>query len=208
MRKKRSGGRGRYQRGPRIRKNERIRAREIRVIGPDGKQIGVMSPAEALKMAKNVGLDLVEISSNARPPVCRILDFGKYKYEQSKKEKDNKKTVSKVKEVKFRVRVGEHDYMTKIKHAEQFLFKSSKVKLTLMFRGREMEHRDLGFDIIKRAVSDLEHIAVQDAPAKMSGRIISTMVSPLPEKKRELKYNHIESADIDDDEDDDYDEEE
>jgi len=161
-----------------------------------------MHPAEALKMAKGAGLDLVEISPSARPPVCRILDFGKYKYEQAKKEKDNKKTVNKVKEVKFRVRIEQHDYMFKIKHAEQFLSKGAKVKLTLMFRGRENEHRELGFDTINRAVKDLEHIGTQDSPAKLSGRIVSTMLSPLPEKKRVLKFNDPDDDDAVDDSDD------
>ena len=115
MAKPYSGGRKRYDRGNYVRKNERIRAREVRLIGSDGKQIGVVSRDDALDAAKKMGLDLVEISANARPPVCRILDFGKYMYEQSKKQKENKAkgtSSSKIKEVKFRVRTEEHDYMT------------------------------------------------------------------------------------------------
>ena len=188
----RRGPRPRRNFVPRIRKNERIRAREIRVIGPDSKMIGVMSPADALQIAKRVGLDLVEISPKARPPVCRILDFGKYQYEQSKKEKENKhkkSTSGKVKEVKFRVRIENHDFMYKIKHAEEFLGKGFKVKLTLMFRGREMEHKDLGFETVNRAVKELEHIGHRDTEPRLSGRIISTMVSPLPEKDRVFKFN-------------------
>jgi translation initiation factor IF-3 len=177
---------------PRIRKNDKIRAREIRVIGPEGKQIGVMSPADALVIAKNAGLDLVEISPSARPPVCRILDFGKYQYELSKKEKESKHKKSssgKMKEVKFRVRIEDHDFMFKIKHAEEFLGKGNKVKLTLMFRGREMEHKDLGFETVNRAVKELEHIGHRDTEPRLSGRMISTMLSPLPEKDRVYKYN-------------------
>ena len=188
----RRGSRPRRNYVPRIRKNERIRAREIRVIGPDAKQIGVMTPAEALAIAKKAGLDLVEISPSARPPVCRILDFGKYQYEMSKKEKESKlkKTSSgKVKEVKFRVRIEQHDFMFKVKHAEEFLSKGNKVKLTLMFRGREMEHKDLGFETVNRAVKELDHIGHRDTEPRLSGRIISTMLSPLPEKERVLKFN-------------------
>ena len=190
----RKGGRPRRKWVPRIRKNERIRAREIRVIGPDSKQIGIMPPREALAMARQLGLDLVEISASARPPVCRILDFGKYRYQQSKKGKDAKakKTKNKVKEVKFRVRIEDHDYFTKIKHAEEFLGKGNKVKLTLMFRGRENEHKDLGFETIARAVGDLDHIGHQDSEARLAGRFINTMVSPLPENQRVFKYNEHE----------------
>ncbi|MGE9292792.1 MAG: translation initiation factor IF-3 [Puniceicoccales bacterium] len=199
------GNRKRYQRNRGPRKNERIRVPEIRVIGPDGKQIGVMQTREALALAKNNGLDLIEISPTARPPVCRILDYGKYMYEQSKKEKETKAKAqnasSKLKEVKFRVRIEEHDYITKLKRGEKFLAKGSKLKMTLMFRGREMEHKDLGFDVIKRAVEDLAHIATADAPAKLVGRNITLTMSPLPANKRKLKYN-VDLDEEDDDEDD------
>lgn len=192
------GSRPRRKYVPRIRKNDRIRAREIRVIGPNSKQIGIMPPAKALEIAKKLGLDLVEISSSARPPVCRILDFGKFMYEQAKKEKESKqkKAVSgKVKEVKFRVRIEEHDFMFKIKHAEEFLGKGNKVKLSLMFRGRENEHKDLGFETINRAIEELQHIGHKDIEPKLSGRIISTMISPLPEKDRVFKFNVVHSED-------------
>ena len=138
MPKPQAGGRGRHRsgRGPQIRKNDRIRAREVRLLGPDGKQIGVVAREKALEAAKAAGLDLVEISASARPPVCRILDFGKYMYEQSKRQKENKAKAaisSKIKEVKFRVRTDEHDYMTKLRRAEEFLYKGNKLKLSLMF---------------------------------------------------------------------------
>ena len=193
----RRGGRPRRKWVPRIRKNERIRAREIRVIGPDSKQIGIMHPKEALSMARRLGLDLVEISASAKPPVCRILDFGKYRYQQAKKGKDAKtqRTRNKVKEVKFRVRIEDHDYFTKIKHAEEFLGKGNKVKLSLMFRGREIEHKDLGFDTIARAVGDLDHIGHQDTQPRLAGRFINTMVSPLPDNQRVFKYNEHEPED-------------
>lgn len=173
-----------------IRKNEGIRVPEIRVIGADGKMIGVMAPAKALKIAKEHFLDLVEVSASARPPVCRILDFGKYKYEQSKlkKNKDKSKS-SKVKEVKFRVRIDVHDYETKLKRAEQFLMHENKVKITLMFRGREMEHKDLGFDRVNQAVEDLKGTATADSPPRLVGRHISVLLSPLPKSRRKPRYN-------------------
>jgi len=200
------GGRGKRRNynnnNNRIRRNERIRAREVRLIGPNGNQLGVVSRDEALSLAKQAGLDLVEISASARPPVCRILDFGKYTYEISKKQKENKSTAPKLKEVKFRVRIEQHDYMTKLRRGEAFLFKGNKLKLSLMFRGREMEHRDLGFDVIKRAIEDLKHVGVSDSPIRMAGRNLNTTMSPLPENKRKLVYN-ADHESLDDHDDDD-----
>lgn len=179
------------------------------MIGPDGRQVGVMKTKEALDLAKQAGLDLLEVSPNARPPVCRILDYGKYQYEQSKREKDSKKhqASSKLKEVKFRVRIEEHDYITKLRRAENFLSHGSKLKITLMFRGREMQHQDLGFQVVKRAIKDLEHIATADNQPKLVGRNITMTMSPLPANKRkELKFNHHpDHPDDDDDHDDDHD---
>ncbi|MEX2381283.1 MAG: translation initiation factor IF-3 [Opitutales bacterium] len=183
-------GRRPWQRGPR--RNERIRSREVRVIGPKGDQIGIMATEKAIQLARQIGYDLVEISANANPPVCRILDFGKYMYEQSKKTKDSKATTSKIKEVKFRVKIGEHDYMTKLRHAEEFLGKGNKVKLTLTFRGREMEHKELGFENITRAIGDLNQVGVPDAPPRLAGRNINAMLSPLPANKRKIRWNEPE----------------
>lgn len=174
--------------------NERIRAREIRVIGPEGKQIGVMSSDEALRLAKKYELDLVEISASANPPVCRILDYGKYKYEQAKRSKDKQQTSSKLKEVKFRVRIEQHDYMTKLRHAESFLADGNKVKLSLMFRGREMEHKQLGIQRLQQAGDDLAHVGHLDGEPKLSGRHVNATVSPLPANKRKLKYTKPEEV--------------
>tara|TARA_B110000438_G_scaffold302091_1_gene358735 strand:- start:560 stop:1192 length:633 start_codon:yes stop_codon:yes gene_type:complete len=177
-------------RGPR--KNDRIRAREVRLISPEGKQIGVVERDEALKLAKDVGLDLIEISGSARPPVCRILDYGKYMYELSKKQKESKSKKSittKLKEVKFRVRIEEHDYLVKIRRAEVFLYKGAKVKLSLMYRGRENEHKELGIEVLKKAAKDLELMAVLDSYPRISGRHASAVVSPLPIQQRRLKFN-------------------
>lgn len=161
-------------------------------------------------MAKAAGLDLVEISANATPPVCRILDFGKYMYEEAKKKKENKAKAapsSKIKEVKFRVRTEEHDYMTKLRHAEEFLYKGNKLKLSLMFRGREMEHQELGLEVVKRMVSDLVHVGHADSPPRAAGRNISLIMTPLPVSKRVLKFNEsVSEGDPDIPDDDDHDE--
>ncbi|MEX0322249.1 MAG: translation initiation factor IF-3 [Puniceicoccaceae bacterium] len=187
-----AGGRGRQNRANFVRKNERIRAREVRLLGVEGNQIGIVSRDDALKAAKEMGLDLVEISANARPPVCRILDFGKYMYEQSKRQKENKakaSSSSRIKEVKFRVRTEEHDYMTKLRRGEEFLYKGNKLKLSLMFRGRENEHKELGVEVLAKASQDLNHVGAADTTPKLSGRHVNMIMSPLPVGKRALKYN-------------------
>lgn len=199
-------GSGRFSRQPKgPRRNDRIRVPEVRVVGSDGKQIGVMNTREALAMAQKVGLDLVELSPNARPPVCRILDYGKYMYELSKKDKDKKSTSSsKMKEVKFRVRIDQHDFITKLRRAEEFLDKGSKLKMTLSFRGREMQHSELGFDVVKKAIEGLIHIGQADSPPRLVGRNITLTMSPLPtNKKKPLKYSNHVGVDDDDDDDDD-----
>jgi translation initiation factor IF-3 len=175
--------------GKALRKNERIRSLEVRVIGPDGKQIGVLATREAIRIAQTHALDLVEVSPGARPPVCRILDYGKYMYDLGKKQKDHKTHASKLKEVKFRPRIEHHDYITKLRHAEEFLFHGNKVKMTLFFKGRELEHKDLGFETMKRAVGDLAHVGLPDQPARLFGRNITLTLSPLPPNKRKWKYN-------------------
>jgi translation initiation factor IF-3 len=196
MAKPYAGGRGRRDRGNYVRKNERIRAREVRLLGPDGQQIGVVSRDEALTAAKRVGLDLVEISASARPPVCRILDFGKYMYEEAKRKKENKSkgaSSTKIKEVKFRVRTEEHDYMTKLRHGEEFLYKGNKLKMSLMFRGRENEHKPLGLEVVAKAAEALSHVGQADGTPRLSGRHVNLMMSPLPVAKRSLKYNEAEA---------------
>ena len=180
---------------------------EVRVLSPEGKQIGVMKTRDALEAAKSVGLDLVEISANARPPVCRIIDYGKYMYEQSKKQKDQKTGKTKLKEVKFRVRTDQHDYMTKVKRAEQFLCKGDKVKLSLMFRGRENEHKELGVETLRRVAQDLTSVATADAPPRLMGRNVSMTLSPLPEAKRKPKYHDPSEHIHPDEEDEDHEQE-
>jgi translation initiation factor IF-3 len=186
-----------------IRKNDKIRAREVRVIGSDGEMLGVMPPEEAVKIAKAEGLDLVEVAANAHPPVCRILEFGKYKYELSKNKKNKEKSAKRIKEAKFRPRIEEHDYVTKLRRSEKFLHQGNKLKVTLMFRGREMEHVDIGMDVVKRAIDDLSGVGRPDDEPKLNGRFIIVNLSPLPQNRRVLKYNSAEEAESDVDDDDD-----
>jgi len=164
------------------------------LIGPDAKQIGIVPTSEAMKIARNHGLDLVEIAPTAKPPVCRVLDFGKYKYELSKKSKERSPHISKIKEVKFRVRIEKHDYLTKLRRAEEFLDKGNKVKLTLSFRGRELQHTELGFDVIRRAILDLAHIGVNENQPRQVGRNITLVLAPLPANKRQLKLTQPHAA--------------
>jgi len=169
--------------------NDRIRAPKIRVVYGEGQQLGVMSTREALDKAKSVGLDLVEIAANADPPVCRIVDYGKYKYEQSKLKKTSKsKGPAKMKEVKFRVRTEEHDYNIKCARAEKFLDEGHKVRVQLQFRGRENAHRDIGFVVMERVKNDLKGMAHVDMEPKLAGRAIGMVLSPLPEEKRERHF--------------------
>ena len=185
-----------------IRKNDKIRAREVRVIGPDGQMIGVMPPEEAVKIAKSYNLDLVEVAANAQPPVCRILEFGKYKYELSKNKKNKEKSAKRVKEAKFRPRIEDHDYMTKVRRSEKCLHQGNKLKITLMFRGREMEHIDLGMNLVRQAIKDLEGVEKPDDQPKLNGRFIIVTLSPLPQHQRVLRFNSLEEAEIEEPDDD------
>jgi translation initiation factor IF-3 len=199
---KKPGGNKRYQQNRNyIRKNDKIRAREVRVIGPDGEMLGVMPPEEAVKIAKSHGLDLVEVAASARPPVCRILEFGKYKYELSKSKRNKEKTAKRVKEAKFRPRIEEHDYMTKVRRSEKFLHQGNKLKITLMFRGREMEHVNLGMDLVKQAIKDLSGVGKADDQPKLNGRFIIVSLSPLPKNQRILKYNSLEDLETEESDD-------
>ncbi len=164
--------------GPRV--NDRIRAEEIRLIGADGENIGVISPARALEMAEEAGLDLVEISPNATPPVCKIMDFGKYKYEQQKREAEarKKQKTIEVKEVKFRPGTDTHDYEVKMRNVLKFLEGGDKVKITLRFRGREMAHQNLGRDLLERIAGDVEGVGRVENMPKMEGRQMIMIIGP------------------------------
>ena len=160
--------------------NDRIRADEIRLIGADGENVGVVSPARALEMAEEVGLDLVEISPNANPPVCKIMDFGKYKYEQQKREAEarKKQKTIEVKEVKFRPNTDIHDYEVKMRNVFKFLENGDKVKITLRFRGREMAHQNLGRELLERVAGDVKEIGKVENMPKMEGRQMVMMIGP------------------------------
>lgn len=172
----------------------------------------VLPTAKALAKAQELGLDLVEIAPNADPPVCKIVDYGKYKYELAKQQKDRPKVKSKVKELKFRVRIDPHDYSIKLARAENFLDHGDKLRIQLQFRGRENAHRELGFELMNRVKDDLLTMAKVDAAPKLNGRQIVMMLSPLPEKQRQRKFSKVEipddyvdQDDLAHDEDDDHD---
>jgi translation initiation factor IF-3 len=157
-----------------------IRAPEIRLIDQDGNNVGVVTPARAMYMAEEAGLDLVEISPGAVPPVCKIMDFGKYKYEQQKKaaEAKKKQKVIDIKEVKFRPNIDTHDYDVKMRSVSKFLGEGDKVKVTLRFRGREMAHVEIGRNLLERIASDIEQIGKIEAMPKMEGRQMIMVVAP------------------------------
>ena len=163
-----------------IRMNERIRAREIRVIDDEGQQMGIMPPFEALKKAREKNLDLVEISPTANPPVCRIMDYGKYLYQQEKKEREAKKhqkTIT-VKEVKFRINVDDHDYETKKNHVLRFLDEGDKVKATIFFRGREMTRTGLGREILERLIKDVNDRGIVEFRPRQEGNTLHLILAP------------------------------
>ncbi len=167
-----------------LRINRQIRAPRVRVIGADGLQVGVLLIKEALTMAEEAHLDLVEIAPSAEPPVCKIIDYGKYRYDQTKREKESKKSQHqvKVKEVKLKPNIDEHDFLTKQKQAKQFIEKGNKVKVTCSFRGREMAYPELGEKIVKRMCEGLEDIAQAESPLKMMGRSLIVVLAPAPQK--------------------------
>ena len=171
------------------------------IIASTSEQLGVLRLQDAIRKAQSLGLDLVEVAPNANPPVCRIVDFGKFRYEVAKQEKEKKQSTSKLKELKFRVNCAEHDYMTKIRRGEQFLDKGNKLKIQLQFRGREMAHRDLGDAVMRRVREDLSGMAVVEMPAKQVGRSINMTLSPLPAAKRKRRFSLAEN-DVEDLEDD------
>jgi translation initiation factor IF-3 len=160
--------------------NHQIRAKEIRLIDHEGKMIGVVSVSEALRMAELRELDLVEISPNANPPVCKIMDFAKFIYEQQKREKVQKKQQSsqQLKELRFTARTASHDFNFKVRHAREFLTEGNKVKATVMFRGREIVHQKVGEDLLNKLIEEVQDIAKLDSPPKLEGKKMSIMLSP------------------------------
>ncbi len=157
-----------------------IRVREVRVISPEGEQLGILPIEEALAVAQERELDLVEVAPNERPPVCRIMDFGKYKYQQAKRSQEAKKRqkVIQTKEVKMRPKTEEHDYQFKMRHARRFLEEGDKVKVTVLFRGREMDHIDLGQRILDRVIADCKDVATIEQHPKFEGQALTTVLTP------------------------------
>ena len=167
------------QDGPRI--NGAIRSPKVRCIDPDGNQLGVLDTRDAMEKAADFGLDLVEVQPNAEPPVCKILDYGKYKYEAQKRanEARKKQKTIEVKEIKFRPNIDEHDYQVKMRNVNKFLTGGDKVKVTLRFRGREMAHQELGMEMLKRVEEDLKEIGIVEQMPKMEGRQMVMVLAPV-----------------------------
>ena len=164
--------------------NEDIRDREIRLIGDQGEQLGIMSAAEALKIADEQGLDLVKISPQAVPPVCKLMNYGKYRFEQSKREKEARKNqhVVEIKEIRMSPGIDVGDFNTKLKNAQKFIADGNRVKVSVRFRGREMAHTDIGRDLLERFAAQCAETANLDKPAKLEGRMMSIFLSPKPSK--------------------------
>ncbi|MBL8143598.1 MAG: translation initiation factor IF-3 [Acidobacteria bacterium] len=174
------------RRDDRVRINERIRVREIRVIDDAGTQLGIMAPQQALAIAREKGLDLVEVSATAVPPVCRIMDFGRFQYLEQKRArqaKKHQKTIE-IKEIKFRPKVDEHDYQFKKRNIERFIEEGDKVKATVFFRGREMAHPEYGRHILERLVKELADVAIAELLPRLEGNQMSTILTQRPGVKK------------------------
>ncbi|HNQ89958.1 MAG TPA: translation initiation factor IF-3 [Verrucomicrobiota bacterium] len=175
-----------YFGGPQVRINGKIRSREVRVIDSDGRQLGVLALHEAITLARARDMDLVEVAANATPPVCRIVDYGKYQYEQSKKQKESKKHqhANRVKEIQLSASIDAHDFGVKLGHAIDFLCEEMKVKISLRFRGREMAHQEIGRDVVGRFIKELTPYGYAVEIPKLTGRSLNAMLTPLPRNKR------------------------
>ncbi|HCF60555.1 MAG TPA: translation initiation factor IF-3 [Myxococcales bacterium] len=171
------------------RTNRRIRAREVRVIGAEGEQLGILSIDQALARAQEAGMDLVEVSPMAKPPVCKIMDYGKFKYEAKKKanEARKKQVVVRLKEVKLRPKTEEHDYEFKVNNIRRFLSDGDKARVTIMFRGREITHKDIGQRILSEVMTDLKDIAVMEQAPRMEGRQMFMILAPNPKLKAQAQ---------------------
>ncbi len=186
--------------------NDRIRAPKIRVVGSDGQQLGVMTVRDALVKAQSQGLDLVEIAAQADPPVCKIIDYGKFKYEQAKLKKQKSKSATRMKEIKLRVGTGQHDYNIKMGRVEGFLDTGHKVRVVIQFKGRENAHKDLGFVAMQRIIDDLKTMSNVDQAPRLGGRVIAMTLSPLPQGQRKRKFHLFHGELLEEDDHDDEDE--
>lgn len=172
--------------------NREIRAQSIRLIDENGVMAGVMSVPDALRMAQDRGLDLIEIAPNAEPPTCKLMDYGKYKYEEKKKAAASRKNqvIVTIKEIQMRPRTDQHDFETKMKHARRFLLDGDKVKINLRFMGREMAHQEAGVAVIKKAIEFVKDLALVEAPPKTEGKNLFTLLAPDPAKVKEYIKLH------------------
>jgi translation initiation factor IF-3 len=179
-----------------VRINDRIRAREVFLVGAEGEQLGVRPLPEALAQSREQELDLVEVAPNANPPVCRIMDYGRYVYEQEQRRRQSKRKATNVviKEMKFRPKIDEHDYTTKMKHVVRFLGEGNKVKLTIMFRGREMAHPELGMKILRRVADDVAEFAVVESDPRQDGRNMTMVLHPTRKDGRKASAKPNENA--------------
>jgi len=172
-----------------FRVNGRIRAREVRVIfGSTGEQLGILKLSDALRKAQSLGLDLVEVAPTANPPVCKIVSLGKFRYDISKHERDRRPAGARLKELKFRVNIDEHDYLTKVRHGEEFLDRGNKVRVQLQFRGREMAHQELGLHLMEKVREDLSGMSQVETEPKITGRNLTMTLTPLPANRRKRKF--------------------
>ena len=176
--------------------NRDIKVGQVRVVNAEGKMLGVMDSSEALKIALDEGLDLIEIAPNANPPTCKIMDYGKYKYEQKKKAQESKKkqTIISIKEIQIRPRTDSHDLAIKLNHARRFLEKGDKTKITMRFRGREMAHQNIGREQIKKVIQALEDVSVVEFLPKMEGRQMFVMLNPTPAILKRIAQKKKESV--------------
>ena len=183
-------------RQPETRVNERIRVPQVRVIGDDGSQIGVLAVREALTLAQSKGLDLVEVSPTARPPVCRIMDYGKFKYEQNLRARKAKKKQhhTHLKEIKMRPKIDDHDYDFKMRHARDFLGERDKVKFTITFRGREMAHTEIGHELMRKILAELGDVAIVESYPRQEGRSINAVVMAKAQKAPAPKSDAAKAA--------------
>ena len=167
-----------------MRRNDQIRVREVRLIGAAGEQLGVIERNEALQMARDAGLDLVEVASTAEPPVCRIMDYGKFKYEAQKKKQEAKKrqAVVQIKEIKVRPKTDDHDFETKVRHIKRFLEDGDRVKVTVFFRGREIVHKDRGLSILERVIADTKDVGKVEQEPRAEGRTLQMLLTPVAKK--------------------------
>jgi translation initiation factor IF-3 len=177
--------------------NERIRVPQVRVVGPDGKQLGVMKTRDALELAYSMGLDLVEVAPTASPPVVKIMDYGKFKYEEKKRLKEaKKKQTGELKEISMRPTIDSHDLQVKMRKIREFLENGNRVKITMFFRGREIVHQDMGRDLLNRVLEELSDISVVEVPPSLEGRHLSVMVRPIKKKSGGKKDAQTEDKEV------------